>query len=120
MAKWARRSSSKYGNRRVPFAGKTFDSMAEAARYGELMILEKMGEIEDLECQPDYILQEKFERNGMKYRAIKYYPDFGYREVKTGRTKVEDVKGFATDVFKLKARLFRYKYPEIELRVIDV
>ena len=120
MTKWASRSSSKYGNRRVPFAGKTFDSMAEAARYGELLIHEEVGDIEDLECQPSYILQEKFELDGKKYRAIKYYPDFRYREVKTGRIKVEDVKGFATAVFKLKALLFRYKYPDIELRVIDV
>ena len=119
MTKWTRRSSSKYGNRRVKFAGKTFDSMAEAARYGELLIHKKVGDIEDLECQPDYILQEKFERDGKKYRAIKYYPDFRYRDVATGRIKVEDVKGFATAVFKIKALLFRYKYPDIELVVVE-
>jgi len=30
---------------------------------------------------------------------------------------VEDFKGMETAVFKLKAKMFRYKYPEMELRV---
>jgi hypothetical protein len=35
-----------------------------------------------------------------------------------GKKIVEDVKGMETDVFKLKRKLFEYKYPEMELKII--
>jgi hypothetical protein len=41
--------------------------------------------------------------------------DFRYHE--NGRLVVEDTKGMETAVFKIKAKLFRYRYPTIELRI---
>ena len=114
------RSGNKFGNRKTHAFGKVFDSQAEANRYGDLRMLKKAGEICDLECQPKFELQEKFERHGKKYRAITYRADFQYTEVGSGKVKVEDVKGYATEAFKIKALLFRYKYPDIEFVVHDV
>ena len=45
-------------------------------------------------------------------RAVKYIADFMYVETATGKIIVEDVKGFKTDVYKLKRKLFKYRYPE--------
>lgn len=40
---------------------------------------------------------------------------------KVGKTVVEDVKSPATQtqVFKLKHKLFEYRYPDLELRIIE-
>jgi len=35
-----------------------------------------------------------------------------------GTTDVVDVKGFETQVFKIKKKLFEYKYPELSLKVV--
>jgi hypothetical protein len=41
-------------------------------------------------------------------RAIKYRADFQY--IEGGQIVVEDVKGRKTDVYKLKKKLFEYRY----------
>ena len=94
-----------------------FDSAKEAQRYRELKLLEKAGEISNLELQPRFLLQESFKKNGKTYRKIEYVADFKY--IEKGKTKVEDVKGLQTDVFKIKHKLFEKKYPDLELRIIE-
>lgn len=106
-------SGGKYGNVPTMVAGIRFDSKAEANRYSELCLLQRAGSISDLECQPRYVL------GGGKRPPI-YVADFRYQE--EGRLIVEDVKGgkgTQTAVFKLKAKLFRERYPDIELRIIE-
>ena len=93
-----------------------FDSAKEAQRYRELTLLERAGEISNLELQPRFLLQESFKKNGKTYRKIEYVADFRYAE--NGKTIVEDVKGLQTDVFKIKHKLFEKKYPELELKII--
>ena len=44
-------SERKYGNKKTQFAGLTFDSKAEARRYGELQVLERAGRIFNLRRQ---------------------------------------------------------------------
>ena len=99
---------SKYGAHRTEIDGILFDSKREAARYQELKILEKAGEIKDLVRQPVFTLQEAFMCDGKKERSITYRADFMYEE--NGRTIVEDVKGMKTDVYKIKRKLFLYQY----------
>ena len=48
---------AKYRNVRVRIDGITFDSLREAARYGELKLLQGAGLIRDLEVHPVYALQ---------------------------------------------------------------
>lgn len=87
--------------------GITFDSLAEARRYSELRLMERAGEIAQLELQPVYLLHA-----GIKYRA-----DFRYRD-KDGREVVEDVKGHLTDVYRLKKKLLLADYSEIDFREV--
>ena len=59
---------NKYGARKTVIDGITFDSKREAIRYQELKLLERAGEIKDLELQPKYILQPKYCKNGKSIR----------------------------------------------------
>ena len=93
-----------------------FDSIAESRRYKELALLEKAGEIENLQLQPKFLLQDSFKKNGKTYRKIEYIADFMYEE--KGKVIVEDVKGMETKEFKIKRKLFEYKYPDLELKLI--
>ena len=107
---------NKYHNRKVQIDRYVFDSVKEGKRYRELALLEKAGEISELELQPKFLLQESFRKNGKTFRKIEYIADFKYTE--NGKTIIEDVKGIKTDVFKLKQKLFEYKYKDLELRII--
>lgn len=107
---------NKYRNKKVQVDMYVFDSIAESKRYKELKLLERAGEIQDLELQPRFLLQEAFKKNGKAYRKIEYIADFKY--IENGKTVVEDVKGMQTDVFKIKHKLFEKKYPDLELRII--
>jgi hypothetical protein len=105
-------------NKRTQVDGYTFDSQAEAARYGELRLSEQAGAISGLTIHPVFLLQEAFKANGRTHKAISYEGDFGYTE--KGVQVVEDVKGHRTEVFRLKEKLFRYRYPHINFRIIDI
>jgi hypothetical protein len=107
---------SKYGNVRCTMDGHTFDSQAEMQRYCELRLLERAGAIVNLQLQPRFELVAK--QPGQ--RASFYVADFQYEE--DGQTIVEDVKGgraTQTAIFRLKAKLFRQRYPDLELRIIE-
>lgn len=112
-------SKSKYGAVPTICDGIRFDSKREAERYGELKLLVIIGEISNLELQPKYTLQGSFKSQGKTYRPITYKADFRYVECATGGVVVEDVKGFKTEVFKIKEKLFRHRYPAIDFRVIN-
>lgn len=112
---------SKYGNKKVVVDGETFDSQAEAARYKDLKLSQQAAEIECLTCQPSFELQAGFrDAHGVRHRAITYRADFSYTEVRTGLQVVEDTKGARTKEFRIKEKLFRFRYPELELRIIEV
>ena len=93
--------------------GIVFASKAEMFRYAELRMLERAGRIKDLELQPSYTLMEGYVRDGAKVRPIIYRADFRYLDTKTSRIIVEDCKGFSTEIFKLKKKMFLSKYPDI-------
>ena len=91
---------SKYGNTKIRVDGRLFDSMAEAARWQELQLLERAGEITELERQVEYELIPKQKGE----RAVKYIADFRYVD-NDGKTVVEDTKGVRTPVYILKRKL---------------
>lgn len=104
---------NKYKNKKVVIDGITFDSTKEANRYCELKLLLRAGEIRDLEMQPKFILQEGYEKDGKKIRPIIYVADFKYFDINKMQYIIEDVKGFmGIPVYRLKKKLFHYKYPE--------
>ena len=94
--------TSKYGAIKTEVDGITFASRAEANRYSELKLLEAAGEISRLELQPKYPLVV----NGVK--VAEYRGDFLY--IQDGHKVLEDVKGVATPVFRLKKKLVNALY----------
>lgn len=100
--------NSKYNNRKTMIDGITFDSNKEARRYTVLRSLQDGGYIKGLSLQVPFELIPKQDGE----RAVKYIADFVYYDIEKQMHIVEDVKGFKTDVYKLKRKLFKYKYPE--------
>ena len=110
---------SKYRNKRTVVDGITFDSKAEARRYGELKLMERHGLIHNLKCHPRYVLLEPFTVKGIRYRGVTYEADFSYTE--NGVEVVEDCKGFRTAVFRLKEKLFMDRYGDrVDFRILEV
>lgn len=98
---------NKYGNKKTEIHGITFDSKAEARRYGQLLLLERAGKISGLELQPVFILIPAVVISGRKRPAIKYIADFRYTD-DAGKKIVEDTKGMLTPVYKIKRHLMMH------------
>jgi hypothetical protein len=100
----------KYGAKRTEVDGIKFMSQSEANRYVELKRLQSAGVIQNLSLQPRFILQEGFLNVDTldKERKIEYVADFMYTE--NNETIVEDVKGMKTADYKIKRKLFLFKY----------
>ena len=103
---------SKYKNRKTTVEGITFDSKKEAARFQELRLLERAGEIQDLHCQVsiELVPAQRDAKGKLVERPVKYIADFVYQIYATGERVVEDVKGYRTDVYKIKRRLMKHLY----------
>lgn len=112
---------SKYHNRKVEYRDPktckviTFDSEKERNYYLILKDRERRGEIIDLnrqveiEIQPGFILP-----SGEKIRPITYRADFTYYDNIDSSAHIIDVKGYKTEVYKLKKKLLAYKGYYIE------
>lgn len=99
---------NKYHNKKITINGILFDSKKEGNYYTKLKLMQNVGLIWNLELQKKYILQASFTFNGKKIREISYYADFVYED-KDG-LHVIDTKGYRTDTYKLKKKLFIKKY----------
>lgn len=110
---------SKYNARKTTLDGHTFDSKAEGSYYLILKEMHRIGEIQSLTLQPKYLLQEGFKKNGKTIRSITYKADFEVLH-KDGSVEVIDVKGIQTETFKIKAKMFEKRYPELTLTLVDV
>lgn len=80
-------------------SGRSFGSGLERRRFAELELLERGGEIKDLRCQVNV---------HMTLARILYIADFSYIDVKTGVLTFEETKGFETDVWRIKRRLWMH------------
>lgn len=103
---------TKYKAKKVQVDGITFDSKREARRYCELRLLERAGEIRELELQKKY---ELIPKQG-KERAVHYIADFVYKD-KSGAEIVEDTKGFRTPDYVIKRKLMKWVHG-IEIKEI--
>lgn len=114
-------SAKKYGNRKVEVNGITFDSVKEANRYRELLLLEKAGTIQNLELQKKFVLipaqreftneldkKGNFKKGKVIERECAYIADFCY--IENGRCVVEDTKGFRTKDYIIKRKLMLKEY----------
>jgi len=108
---------SKYHNKKTEVDGYFFDSKKEATKYQELLLMQLdhgPDGVKSFTLQPRFELQPAFEKDGEKYRKIEYVADFSviYND---GRREIIDVKGFSPAIFKLKAKLFDFRYPDLTL-----
>lgn len=93
------KAGNKYGAKKTTVDGITFHSKQEAKRWVELKLLERAGEIAELERQKPFDLTV----NGV--RIAKYVADFVYRDNRSTLVIVEDSKGFKTPEYRIKKAL---------------
>lgn len=115
--------------------GIEFDSRKEARRWMELKMLERVGEINNLQRQVKFLLiptqYETIARYSKSGRRLKdemklverkctYLADFVYTETKTGIIVVEDVKSEITRTpeYKIKRKLMFYVH-KIKIKEVD-
>lgn len=108
-------SKSKYNNAKPEYYDPDlketlkFDSNKEFEYYLLLKDRLKRGEIFRLQRQFKITIQPPFTTpQGEKIQAITYKADFVYLDSE-GVTHIVDVKGFKTDVYRLKKKLLAYK-----------
>lgn len=110
---------NKFHAETVVYEGILFASQKEFRRYFALKISQDQGEIHDLRVHPQYTVFDGFKtKQGTRVAAITYKPDFDYLE---GNTRVvEEVKSkpTMTTAFRIVMKLFLYRYPEIDYRII--
>ena len=111
----------KYHNKIVKVDDKVFHSQKEANRFCELVLLERAGQIQNLQMQVEFELiptQREIlpgtELDGTRKvgkvieRPCKYKADFVYTE--NGKTVVEDTKGYRTTDYIIKRKLMLWRY----------
>jgi len=107
------KKKAKYGNNRPIVDGICFDSNLEADKYSELKLSLHMGVIAGFCTQPTFILLEGL---GLT-KPETYRADFIVFNL-DGTYEIIDSKGeFQTEVFKIKHKQFKAKFPRLELKL---
>lgn len=104
---------SKYHNTKIEYNGIKFDSVKEMKHYQLLEYRQKIGEIKELKLQVPYELIPKYKMNDKTIRKCVYIADFVYYDTRDNKTHVIDVKSSFTrknEVYRIKKKLFEYKY----------
>lgn len=109
---------SKFGNVKTTVDEITFDSRMESKFYEYAKQLKALGKIKDFKMQVRYEIFPAFKKNGKAWRKVDYVADFVIEHF-DGTVEVIDVKGVETDVFKIKQKMFEYKFPELVLQTIS-
>jgi len=100
-------TTNKYNAIKSSFNNITFDSKMEMKLYQYLLC-----KYDNLILQPKFNLQPSFKDNfGKSIRAIDYIADFQIGDI------VIDCKGFVTKDFKIKEKLFKFRYAELKLLI---
>ena len=96
---------NKYKAKKASFNGRVYDSGLEADHAANLDFLLKAGIVTDI--KPQYKIS--LDINGV--HIANYFIDFMV-EFKDGRVEYHEVKGFETDLWRLKWRLTKAIYPD--------
>lgn len=89
-----------------------FDSKYEYEVWCQLKLMERAGKIRHLDRQFPFEIIPQIKTPEGTLRAIKYIADFVYTDCVTGQYCAIDTKGFETETYKLKKRLFILNYPD--------
>lgn len=93
----------KYKNKKVVIDNISFASQLEGNVYKKLKELDI-----PFSLQPKFTLQDKFKLNGKIIRPIEYIGDFAI--TMGDKTYIVDTKGMETPVFKIKKKMYAYRY----------
>lgn len=113
--------NSPIGKLKRTYQGILFDSQLECRFYKEYLLTKlKKGMIKSIRRQVRYELLPSFiyVYDGKKQRAIEYISDFDIL-YSDNSFMVIDVKGMVKPIDRLKAKLFRYKYPDINFKFAE-
>lgn len=100
---------TKYHARKVTIDNETFDSMKEYHRWKDLQLMQRAGQISNLQRQVGYLLIPTQRIDGkVVERSVKYIADFVYTQ--NGMPVVEDTKGFKTKEYIIKRKLMLHEY----------
>lgn len=128
-----RRGKRHQNSRKVVIDNIEFDSQVEAGRYQELKLLERAGNIQQLEARKSHlglVIVNRCKRWGQTVRKRVYTPDFRYWDVEAGHYVIEEVKGYriskktgkrlpvVNESFRLRFDLARAAYPEYDFRIV--
>lgn len=105
--------NQKYNNQGNWYDGVYFRSQLELRRYCQLKILMNTGEISGFIIQPRFILQTGDENN----KAITYSADFLILN-NDGTYTVEDTKGYESQQWQRTYKMFKLKYPNVDLKIV--
>lgn len=101
---------TKYYSKKTTVDGIVFQSKLEARRYKHLKLLERAGEISELQWQIPYLLIDTQRYpNKPTLRKETYVLDFQYRD-KNGTMVYEDTKGYSNEKFPIKQKQMLEKY----------
>jgi len=115
LFQWTAKKANKFNARKIVDGSLTFDSKKEHSRWLELSLLERAGEISNLQRQVKFeLIPKQTKSDGSCERPTSYVADFVYFDKKTGKKVVEDVKGMKIgpvyNVFVIKRKLMLFKY----------
>jgi len=105
------RTKSKYNNKTKQYNGRTYDSIREANHAEELDWRIKAGEI--IEVIPQYKIDLRINER----HIANYYIDFKVI-LSDGDIEYHEVKGFETEVWRLKWKMTEALYPDYNLIMI--
>jgi len=100
---WYMKKGSKYGAKKQEYNGRKYDSKKEAGKAQELDLLLKAGKI--IEIQPQFRINLVV--NG--YKICTHLVDF-YIKWANGDEELLEIKGFATEIWRLKRKLLEATY----------
>lgn len=106
-------TATKYGNKRITAHGRDWDSKAELDFYDHLLQLHRA---EDITIQPKFTLQDKVyhgKNDPRNMLAITYAADFQVGAL------VFDVKGMETQQGKMRVKMFKARYPDLCLSLVN-
>ena len=67
--------------------------------------------------QQSFLITPSYKKNGKTIRKMEYLADFVIQYPDCS-TRVIDVKGIETDVFKMKKKLVEYMYPDVTIECV--
>jgi len=111
---------NKYGNKWARcLSGHTHQSIAEANYCNRLLAMRQSGEIVGYRCQVSFELRVKKE-----FICVHVVDFMVVKRVLSGKKddlvlEAHEVKGFRTDIWGLKYKLFKALYPKVPYIIID-